>query len=88
MNCDDIEEIVTTSHRHLSQSEDIDAKLKIWKPKVLSALTDKLNLNLLHMRISLQKPLQKPNHSHHSIHYALTIHPTKIHFMLSSIPKK
>ena len=39
MSCDDIEDIVTTSHQQPSQTEDIDAKLTIWKPKVLSALT-------------------------------------------------
>ena len=36
MSCDDIEEIVTTSHEQSSQTEDIDAKLTIWEPKVLS----------------------------------------------------
>ena len=36
MSCDDIEEIVTTSHQQSSQTEDIDAKLTIWEPKVLS----------------------------------------------------
>ena len=38
MSCDDIEEIVTTSRQQPSQTEDINAKLTIWKPKMLSAL--------------------------------------------------
>ena len=52
MGCDDIEEIVTTSHQQPSQTEDIDAKLTIWKPKVLSALTYKTYLNPLHEHLA------------------------------------
>ena len=37
MSCDDMEEIVTTSHQQPSQTEDNDAKLTIWKPKVISS---------------------------------------------------
>ena len=52
MSCDDIEEIVTNSHQQPSQTEDIDAKLTIWKPKVLSALTCKTYLNPLHEHLA------------------------------------
>ena len=52
MSCDDIEEIVTTSHQQPSQTEDTDAKLTIWKPKVLSALTYKTYLNPLHEHLA------------------------------------
>ena len=52
MTCDDIEEIVTTSRQQPSQTEDIDAKLTIWKPKVLSALTHKTYLNPLHEHLA------------------------------------
>ena len=52
MGCDDIEEIVTTSRQQPSQTEDIDAKLTIWKPKVLSALTHKTYLNPLHEHLA------------------------------------
>ena len=33
MSCDDIEEIVITYHQQPSQTEEIDAKLTIRKPK-------------------------------------------------------
>ena len=45
MSCDDIEETVTTSHQQPSQMGDIDAKLTLWKLKMLSALTCKIYLN-------------------------------------------
>ena len=40
--------IVTNSHQQLSQTEDIESKLLLWKPKELSALTHKTYLNPLH----------------------------------------
>ena len=46
MSGDDIEEIATTSHQQPSQTG--DAKLTIWKPKVLSVLTHITYLNPLH----------------------------------------
>ena len=52
MSCDDIEEIVTISHQQPSQTEDIDAKLTIWKLKVLSVLTHKTYLNSFHEHLA------------------------------------
>ena len=52
MSCNDIEEIVTTSHIQPSQTQDIDAKLTIWKLKVLPALTCKTYLNPLHEHLA------------------------------------
>ena len=52
MSCDDIEEIVTTSHPQPSHMEDIDAKLTIWKPKVLSTLSYKIYLHPLHEHLA------------------------------------
>ena len=52
MSCDDIEETVTTSHQQPSQTEDIDAKLTIWKPKVFSVLTHKTYLNHFHEHLA------------------------------------
>ena len=52
MSCDDIEKIVTTSHQQPSQTEDTDAKLTIWKLKVLSALICKTYLNPLHEHLT------------------------------------
>ena len=51
MSCDDIEEIVTTSHQQPSQTEDIDAKLTVWKPKVLS-LTHNTYFNPFHEHLA------------------------------------
>ena len=45
-------EIVTNSHQQLSQTEDIETKLIIWKPKELSALTHKTYLNPLHEHLA------------------------------------
>ena len=53
----DIEEIVTTSQQQPSQTEDIDDKLTIWKPKVLSALTCKIYLNPLHENLATKAEL-------------------------------
>ena len=52
MSCDDIEEIITTSHQQPSQTEEIDDKLTIWKPKVLSDFNHKTNLNPLHEHLA------------------------------------
>ena len=46
MSCDDIEEN--------PQTEDIDAMLTIWKPKMLSALTHKTNLNPFHQHFATE----------------------------------
>ena len=79
MSWDDIEEIVTTSHQQLSQTEDFDAKLALWKPKVLSALIENTYLNPLHKLATLAESLT-------SLNSLYSQHPSdEIHFEIKEI---